>query len=94
MLRTHDRYGNRIDEVEFHPAWDSLLALGMQTSGCTRPGAYVARAAKFIALAQVEQGVGCPLSMTHAAVPRCARAGRSQPNGSRGSLRARSAGWR
>ena len=66
VLRTHDRYGNRIDEIEFHPAWDWLLALGIRER-LHVPGAYVARAAKFIALAQVEQGVGCPLSMTHAA---------------------------
>jgi len=66
VLRTHDRYGNRIDEIEFHPAWDSLLALGLRER-LHLPGEYVARAAKFIALAQVEQGVGCPLSMTHAA---------------------------
>ena len=66
VLRTHDRYGNRVDEIEFHPAWDSLLALGLRER-LHIPGDYVARAAKFIALAQVEQGVGCPLSMTHAA---------------------------
>jgi putative acyl-CoA dehydrogenase len=62
-------------EVEFHPAWNSLLALGLrerlQSSPWREPrdGAHVARAAKFILLAQVEAGVGCPLSMTHAAVP-------------------------
>ncbi len=68
VLRTHDRYGARVDEIEFHPAWDSLLRLGIRER-LQMPGAYVARAAKFIAFAQVEQGVGCPLSMTHAAVP-------------------------
>ena len=53
--------------VEFHPAWDALLALGLR-EGLHRPGAtYAERAARFVALAQVEQGVGCPLSMTHAA---------------------------
>jgi putative acyl-CoA dehydrogenase len=52
--------------VEFHPAWDALLALGLR-EGLHRPGSYAGRAAKFVALAQVEQGVGCPLSMTHAA---------------------------
>jgi putative acyl-CoA dehydrogenase len=57
-------HGN--DRVEFHPAWHSLLALGIR-HGLHRPGSYVARAAKFMALAQVEAGVGCPLSMTHAA---------------------------
>jgi putative acyl-CoA dehydrogenase len=56
------------DLVEFHPAWHSLLALGIR-AGLQRPGSYVARAAKFYALTQVEAGVGCPLSMTHASVP-------------------------
>jgi putative acyl-CoA dehydrogenase len=56
------------DLVEFHPAWHSLLALGIR-EGLQRPGSYVARAAKFMALTQVEAGVGCPLSMTHASVP-------------------------
>jgi putative acyl-CoA dehydrogenase len=59
-------HGN--DRVEFHPAWHSLLALGIR-AGLQAPGPQVARAAKFMALAQVEAGVGCPLSMTHAAVP-------------------------
>ena len=57
-------HGN--DRVEFHPAWHSLLALGIRHE-LQRPGSYVARGAKFMALAQVEAGVGCPLSMTHAA---------------------------
>ncbi len=75
VLRTHDRYGNRIDEVEFHPAWHALMQLGVETgihsSSWREPrrGAHVARAAAFIALSQVEAGVTCPLSMTHAAVP-------------------------
>ena len=74
-LRTHDRYGNRVDEVEFHPAWDSLLQLGLEVRAESlpwvdeRPGAHVARAALFMLLSQVEAGVGCPLSMTFAAVP-------------------------
>jgi putative acyl-CoA dehydrogenase len=75
VLRTHDRAGERIDRVEFHPAWHSLLDLGVRHglhAGSwldARPGAHVARAAAFAALAEIEQGVGCPLSMTHAAVP-------------------------
>jgi putative acyl-CoA dehydrogenase len=52
--------------VEFDPAWDALLALGRRER-LHQPGLHTERAAKFIALAQVEQGVGCPLSMTHAA---------------------------
>ncbi len=82
QLRTHDRYGERIDEIEFHPAWDSLLRLGLDARVQSlpwideRPGAHVARAALFMLLAQVEAGVGCPLSMTFAAVP----ALRAQPD--------------
>ena len=71
-LRTHDRYGNRIDEVDFHPAWHRLLGHGV-TSGLTnawgRPGGHVRRAAGFLVWTQAEPGHGCPLSMTHAAVP-------------------------
>ena len=74
-LRTHDSFGERIDEVEFHPAWHALLGLavehGLHASPWRqpRPGAHVARAAAFMTLAEVEAGVGCPLSMTFAAVP-------------------------
>jgi putative acyl-CoA dehydrogenase len=74
-LKTHDRYGERVDELEFHPAWDSLLRLGLDARVQSlpwvdpRPGAHVARAALFMLLGQVEAGVGCPLSMTFAAVP-------------------------
>ncbi|MDQ1025305.1 putative acyl-CoA dehydrogenase [Streptomyces umbrinus] len=71
-LRTHDRYGNRIDEVEFHPSWHRLLGKGVSaglTAAWSRPGGHVRRAAAFVVWAQVEAGNGCPLSMTHAAVP-------------------------
>jgi len=75
LLLTHDRYGERLDEVEFHPAWHHLLRLGVEHGLHASPwrerggGAHVARAAKFVTLAYAEAGVGCPLSMTHAAVP-------------------------
>ncbi|MGV9555739.1 acyl-CoA dehydrogenase family protein [Streptomyces sp. NPDC003401] len=71
-LRTHDRYGHRVDEVVFHPAWHRLLGKGVGaglTSAWTRPGGHVRRAAGFLVWTQVEAGNGCPLSMTHAAVP-------------------------
>ena len=71
-LRTHDRYGNRIDEVEFHPSWHRLLGKGVSaglTAAWARPGGHVRRAAGFVVWSQVEAGNGCPLSMTHAAVP-------------------------
>ncbi|MEU9199791.1 acyl-CoA dehydrogenase family protein [Streptomyces sp. NPDC048332] len=71
-LRTHDRYGNRVDEVEFHPAWHRLLGHAV-TAGLTdawdRPGGHVRRTAGFLVWTQAEAGHGCPLSMTHAAVP-------------------------
>ncbi|MFB8777740.1 acyl-CoA dehydrogenase family protein [Streptomyces broussonetiae] len=71
-LRTHDRYGHRVDEVDFHPSWHRLLGKGVSaglTSAWTRPGGHVRRAAAFVVWTQVEAGNGCPLSMTHAAVP-------------------------
>ncbi|NEC64863.1 acyl-CoA dehydrogenase family protein [Streptomyces sp. SID9727] len=71
-LRTHDRYGHRVDEVDFHPAWHRLLghAVGAGlTDAWDRPGGHVRRAAGFLVWTQAEAGHGCPLSMTHAAVP-------------------------
>ncbi|MEU6574273.1 acyl-CoA dehydrogenase family protein [Streptomyces sp. NPDC046805] len=71
-LRTHDRYGNRVDEVEFHPAWHRLLGKGVSaglTTAWVRPAGHVRRAAGFLVWTQAEAGTGCPLSMTHAAVP-------------------------
>ncbi len=75
VLRTHDRYGRRLDEVEFHPAWHRLLGTairhGLHAAPWRepRPGAQVARAAGFYLWTQVEAGHGCPVSMTFAAVP-------------------------
>jgi putative acyl-CoA dehydrogenase len=75
VLRTHDRYGHRVDEVEFHPAWHRLLdvAVSAGLAGAPwaddRPGAHVARAAGFYAWGQAEAGHGCPVSMTYAVVP-------------------------
>ena len=74
-LATHDRFGHRIDEVEFHPAWHELMRLGVEAEihalpwNRRRPGAHVARAVKHYLLTQVEAGVLCPLTMTFAAVP-------------------------
>ena len=114
VLRSHDRYGERLDEVEFHPAWHSLMTLGVRHGLHALPwreplpGAHVARAAMFVTYSQVEQGSGCPLSMTYAAVP----ALRAEPGVAaeweprlaslayepgccrRRRRRARSAGWR
>ncbi|MFD5944775.1 acyl-CoA dehydrogenase family protein [Streptomyces collinus] len=71
-LLTHDRYGNRADEVEFHPSWHRLLGKGVSaglTAAWGRPAGHLRRAAAFVVWTQVEAGNGCPLSMTHAAVP-------------------------
>ncbi|MFI1568531.1 acyl-CoA dehydrogenase family protein [Streptomyces sp. NPDC020490] len=71
-LRTHDRYGHRVDEVDFHPAWHRLLGKGVGaglTAAWVRPGGHVRRAAAFLVWTQLEAGNLCPLSMTHAAVP-------------------------
>ncbi|MCF3120045.1 acyl-CoA dehydrogenase family protein [Streptomyces arenae] len=72
VLRTHDRYGHRIDEVDFHPSWHRLLGKAVSaglTDAWSRPGGHVRRAAGFLVWTQVEGGHGCPVSMTHAAVP-------------------------
>ncbi|MFE0462114.1 acyl-CoA dehydrogenase family protein [Kitasatospora sp. NPDC058965] len=75
VLRTHDRFGHRIDEVEFHPAWHQLMTVAVEHGlhaapwRDPRPGAHTARAAKFYLWSQVEAGHGCPVSMTYAAVP-------------------------
>ncbi len=81
VLRTHDRFGNRIDEVEFHPAWHELMAIaighGLAAAPWAdgRPGSHLARAAKFYVWSQAEAGHGCPVSMTYAAVPALRHAG-------------------
>ncbi|WP_345571048.1 acyl-CoA dehydrogenase family protein [Streptomyces plumbiresistens] len=74
-LRTHDRYGNRVDEVEFHPSWHHLMrvAVGEGLAGAPwadgRPGAHVARTAGGLVWGQTDAGHGCPTSMTYAAIP-------------------------
>ncbi len=75
VLHTHDRYGNRVDEVSFDHSWHELMRIGVANGLHSLPwrepgpGAHVARAALFMQLAQAEGGVGCPLSMTYSAVP-------------------------
>ena len=75
VLRTHDRYGNRVDEVELDPSWHWLLreaiergchSLGWSHDG---PGGHVARSALFMLWSQCSSGVMCPVSMTHAVIP-------------------------
>jgi putative acyl-CoA dehydrogenase len=73
QLRTHDRWGNRIDEIEFHPGYHQImgadLAAGGHAFAWIHPGggANVERAARFMLFAQVEPGHTCPVSMTHSA---------------------------
>jgi putative acyl-CoA dehydrogenase len=74
-LRTHDRYGHRIDEVEFHPSWHRLMDVAVSEGlagspwSDPRPGAHVARAAAFYVWSSAEGGHGCPISMTYAVIP-------------------------
>jgi putative acyl-CoA dehydrogenase len=74
-LRTHDRYGHRIDEVEFHPAYHQLMALASEHElhslpwTSPEPNPHVARAAMYLTSGQAEAGHGCPMTMTFAAVP-------------------------
>ena len=76
VFQPFDRFGHRIDEVEFHPAYHRLMMLGVQHGVANfswrhadRTGAHVARAALMYLHSQADQGTGCPLTMTHAAVP-------------------------
>ncbi len=75
MHQPYDRSGVRTDEIRFDPAWHHILRLAVEHGAAgavwadDSPGAQVARAAKFIAVAQVEAGATCPLAMTYACVP-------------------------
>lgn len=72
---SHDRYGHRIDLVEFHPAYHELMRTAVEHGlpslpwAEPRPGAHVARASMTYLHSQAEAGTGCPLTMTFAAVP-------------------------
>jgi len=74
-LDTHDRFGNRVNLVRFHPAYHTLMRTaiehGLHSSPWSepRPGAHVARAARIYMQTQVEAGHGCPITMTFASVP-------------------------
>jgi putative acyl-CoA dehydrogenase len=74
-LRTHDRFGNRIDRIDFHPSWHELmtLAIGHETHALRwngpRPGAQVARGALSYLWNQGENGICCPIGMTYSAIP-------------------------
>ncbi|MEP1215200.1 MAG: isovaleryl-CoA dehydrogenase [Marinobacter sp.] len=75
VFNTHDRFGHRIDQVDFHPAYHQLMAIamehGLHSSPWTNPGAgaQVTRAARYYMHSQVEAAHCCPITMTFAAIP-------------------------
>ncbi len=75
ILRTFDRYGHRIDEVEFHPAWHELMRMGVEHElhslpwTSSEPAPHTARAALYMTAMQAEAGFACPITMTFAVVP-------------------------
>jgi putative acyl-CoA dehydrogenase len=75
VLKTHDRFGNRLDAVEFHPAYHALMRIGIENETHSlawtseSDGAYVARSALAFLKQQVDEGTSCPLTMTFAVVP-------------------------
>ena len=74
-LHTHDRFGHRLDVVEYHPAYHQLMELSIGAGSAAsawfddRDGAHVIRAAKFLVTYGLESGHSCPVSMTNAVVP-------------------------
>jgi putative acyl-CoA dehydrogenase len=75
VLHLFDRYGHRIDEVEFHPAWHQLMKMGVENElhslpwTSDEPSAHAARAALYMTAMQAEAGFACPITMTFAVVP-------------------------
>ncbi len=75
ILKTHDRFGNRLDLVEFHPAYHELMRVSVENKVHSlawineQDGAYVARSVLAFLKQQVDEGTSCPLTMTFAAVP-------------------------
>ena len=76
VLRTHDRGGHRVDEVEYHPAWHTLMNRAVRSGLQAAPwapgadrNAHLSRAAGFYLWTQAESGHLCPISMTYSAIP-------------------------
>jgi putative acyl-CoA dehydrogenase len=76
VLRSHDRYGHRIDEVDYHPAWHELMTVAVANGLHATPWSaaagehpHLARAAGFYVWSQLEQGHLCPISMTYSVLP-------------------------
>ncbi|SDS81677.1 putative acyl-CoA dehydrogenase [Brevibacterium sandarakinum] len=74
-LKTHDEWGNRIDAIEFHPAYHRIISDALRSGAHSHawahpgPGANADRAARFMLFSQIEPGHACPVSMTHAVIP-------------------------
>ncbi len=75
VLKTHDRSGNRLDAVEFHPAYHELMRISMESETHSlawtseKQGKYVARSVLAYLKQQVDEGTSCPITMTFAVVP-------------------------
>ena len=75
VLHRHDRYGNRVDRVDFDGSWHRLMEAGVRDELHALPwrepreGAHVARGALFMTASQAEAGFCCPITMTFVAVP-------------------------
>lgn len=75
QLKAFDRYGMRVNQVEFHPAWHDLMALAIENEVPSfawrneQPGAHVGHAALTYMFSQVEGGVMCPMAMLYSAIP-------------------------
>ena len=75
ILKTHDRFGNRLDAVEFHPSYHALMRIGVENETHSlawtseKEGAFVARSVLAFLKQQVDEGTSCPLTMTFAVVP-------------------------
>jgi hypothetical protein len=94
QLKLFDRYGNRRDEVDFHPSWHECLGW-LKRHGCDtgpwadpKPGAHVARAAAYVMFAEIECGSLCPTTMTYGAVPVLRHVPESPASGCRNCFRA------
>ncbi|SMX99506.1 putative acyl-CoA dehydrogenase [Brevibacterium sp. 239c] len=74
-LKTHDEWGNRIDAIEFHPAYHRIIGEALRSGAHSHawsypgPGASADRAVRFMLFSQIEPGHACPVSMTHAVIP-------------------------
>ncbi len=74
-LHTHDRFGRRMDQVEFHPSYHALMSLAVENGlhgspwKAGQPSAHVQRAAGFMLFTELEPSILCPISMTYAATP-------------------------